>query len=371
MSGAMAAKLVGLFMMLGALLFAIGYAVGVFFLGVSPISAVTWALVIALGVNFISYYFSSNMVLRASHAKMVSEEEAPRVHRIVSQLAEAAGIPKPRVAVVDSPQPNAFATGRNEKNAVIAVTTGLLATMDDRELMGVLGHETGHIIHHDILVATLAAAMATAISYLGYIAEFALLFGGMGGGARREGEAIGLLGATLMAPIGALFIQMAISRSREYYADEASAKLTGRPDYLISALTKIEAYVRAGAPLKVNPSTSSLWIASPFRGGLSGMLSTHPSTPDRIARLKKIAQQMGIYIQRFRTFTRASWHAIVRPREKSGCLRAHSASSPSTCSTRTTHVGFVRFTGTSMADANPSKISLVGKLQVLHLRVIL
>jgi len=292
-----AAKLVGLFFMLGALLFVIGYAVGVFILGASPIAAVTGALFFALLFNFISYYFSSSMVLRASHARIVSESEAPRVHRIVASLAERAGIPKPRVAVVDSPQPNAFATGRGEKDAVIAVTTGLLATMNDNELEGVLGHETGHIIHHDILIATLAASIATAISYLGYMVEFALLFGGFGGGGRREGEAFGLLGATLVAPIGALFIQMAISRSREYYADEASARLTGRPDYLISALTKIEAYIRAGAPMKANPSTSSLWIASPFRGGLSGLLSTHPSTPDRIARLKKVAREMGLYIE--------------------------------------------------------------------------
>ncbi|MGC8631196.1 MAG: M48 family metalloprotease [Thermoprotei archaeon] len=290
------AKLVGLFFMLGALLFVIGYAVGVFILGASPIAAITGALFFSLLINFISYYFSSSMVLRASRAKIVSESEAPRVHRIVASLAERAGIPKPKVAIVDSPQPNAFATGRNENNAVIAVTTGLLATMNDNELEGVLGHETGHIIHHDILIATLAASIATAISYLGYMVEFALLFGGLGGG-RREGEAFGLLGATLMAPIAAMFIQLAISRSREYYADEASAKLTGRPDYLISALTKIEGYIRAGAPMKANPSTSSLWIASPFRGGMNGLLSTHPSTPDRIARLKKISREMGFYIE--------------------------------------------------------------------------
>ncbi|WP_449461787.1 zinc metalloprotease HtpX [Tardisphaera miroshnichenkoae] len=292
-----AAKMFGLMFMLGALLFVIGYAVGVYVLGASPIAAISGALAFAFIVNFISYYFSGSMVLRASRARIVSESEAPRVHRIVSELAQRAGIPKPKVAIVDSPQPNAFATGRNEKNAVIAVTTGLLTTMNDNELMGVLGHETGHIIHHDILIATVAASIATAISYLGYIVEFALLFGGFGGNARREGEAFGLLGATLLAPIGALFIQMALSRSREYYADEASARLTGRPDYLISALTKIEAYIRAGAPMKVNPSTSSLWIANPFRGGLSGLLSTHPSTPDRIARLKKIAREMGIYLE--------------------------------------------------------------------------
>ena len=292
-----AIKTFSLMLMLGAILFVIGYAVGVYIMGASPLAAISGALFFALIVNFISYYFSANMVLRASHARIVSESEAPRLHRIVAELAQRAGIPKPKVAIVDSPQPNAFATGRNEKNAVIAVTTGLLATMNDNELMGVLGHETGHIVHHDILIATLAASIATAISYLGYMVEFALLFGGFGGSGKREGEAFGLLGATLLAPVAALFIQMAISRSREYYADEASAKLTGRPDFLISALTKIEAYIRAGVPMKANPSTSSLWIAYPFRGGLTNLLSTHPSTPARIARLKKIAREMGLYLE--------------------------------------------------------------------------
>ncbi|MGQ9781587.1 MAG: zinc metalloprotease HtpX [Nitrososphaeria archaeon] len=281
-------KLTLLFAILGGIFVALGFVIG-------GLEVATWFLFFALGLNFIMYFISDKLVLMTTGAKVVSEEEAPRLHAIVSRLASQVGIPKPKVAIVKSPQPNAFATGRNKNNAVVAATTGLLNMMNDDEVEAVLAHEVGHVVHRDMLVSTVAASIAMAISYIGQIIMLMVLFGGGGRDRDNAGRNIAALGAAILAPLAATFVQLAISRSREYYADEASAVLTRRPRSLIRALSKIEEMIYRGAPLNTSPSTASLWIANPFRGnGLLELFSTHPSTQNRIRRLEEIAYKMGV-----------------------------------------------------------------------------
>jgi len=284
-------KLTVLFALLGGILVALGFLIG-------GVSLAFWFLLFALGFNFLMYFISDKIVLASTGAKIVSEEEAPRLHAIVSKLAYQAGIPKPKVALVKSPQPNAFATGRNKEHAVVAVTTGLLNIMNDDEIEAVLAHEVGHVIHRDMLVSTVAASIATAISYIGNLIAWMAILGGLGGRGRDDSaRSIAALGAAILAPLAATFVQLAISRSREYYADEASAVLTRRPQSLIRALTKIEQMIYRGAPLNAPPSTASLWISNPFKGSsLLELFSTHPSTENRIRRLEEIARKMGYYI---------------------------------------------------------------------------
>src|SRR5581483_2706035 len=251
---------------LTALLLIIGYG-----LGGGP--GLVMAIIFALVMNGASYWFSDKMALMATGAKEVTADEAPELHRIVEQVAAQAGLPKPRVAIIQSDQPNAFATGRNAKHGVVAVTTGIQRILDDRELAAVLGHELGHIRNHDILVSTIAAVIAGAISFLAWMMQWALIFGGLGGGRRDNNngmlQLVAMLAVVILAPIAALIIRMAISRSREYGADTTGAEITGTPLALASALEKLETYSRA-VPMRVNPAMSHMFIVNPLAAQANG-----------------------------------------------------------------------------------------------------
>ena len=244
----------------------------------------TMALLLALGLNFFAYWNSDKLALRMNGAREVSEAEARDLHAMVAMLAQRAGIPKPRVYVVDNPTPNAFATGRNPDHAAVAVTTGLMHALDRSELEGVIAHELGHIKNRDILIGSIAAVMAGAISYL---ANFALFFGG--GRSSEEGGGGGNMITTILmmilAPMAAMLIQMAISRGREYLADATGAEICGRPQALASALNKL-ANQNARQPMDVNPASAQMYIVNPLKGGsISGLFSTHPPMEERIRRL--------------------------------------------------------------------------------------
>jgi heat shock protein HtpX len=245
------------------------------------------SIVVALAMNFGAYFWGHKLVLRLQDARELSEQEAPWLHREVADLAARAGIPKPRVFLVPDDAPNAFATGRDPKHGVVAFTEGLLRAMPRRELRGVIAHELSHILHRDILVATVAAGLAGAISLLANVVQWSTLFGGAS--QDEEGGShpmVGLLFA-LLAPIGASLIQFAISRSREFLADEGSARLTRDPEGLALALTRLARWQEVVEPgLTAQPATASLMISSPFRGsGLLSWFSTHPPVEARVARL--------------------------------------------------------------------------------------
>ena len=249
------------------------------------------AFVIAVAMNFGSYWFSDSIALKMAGAREVSQEEAPLLHGIVEELCYKAGLPKPRVAIVESPSPNAFATGRDENHAVVAATTGILQILNRDELMGVLGHELGHVKNHDILIASIAATVAGAITMIAQMLHWAALFGGLGGGRDREGgtSPIAMLAMMILAPIAALVVQMAISRSREYGADQTGAQIDGDPLALASALEKLDAWSKR-IPLDVNPSAAHLFIVNPLPGQfIANMFSTHPPIQERIKRLRQMA----------------------------------------------------------------------------------
>jgi len=276
-------KLTMLFALLGGIFVVLGFIIG-------GIEIASLFLLMAVGINFVMYFVSDKLVLASTHAHIVDENEAPRLHAIVTKLAYEAKIPKPKVAIVNSPQPNAFATGRSKDHAVVAATSGLLNIMNDSEVEAVLGHEIGHVVHKDMLVSTVAASIAAAISYIGYFIMMFMLSGSGG----KKGSGAAALGAVIVAPLAASFVQLAISRNREYYADEASAILTKKPLSLISSLSKIEQMIHRGATINTSPSTASLWIANPFRGnGMLELFSTHPSTEKRIKRLEEISRKTG------------------------------------------------------------------------------
>ena len=244
----------------------------------------TMALLLAVGLNFFAYWNSDKLALRMNGAREVSEAEARDLHAMVAMLAQRAGIPKPRVYVVDNATPNAFATGRNPDHAAVAVTTGLMHALDRSELEGVIAHELGHIKNRDILIGSIAAVMAGAISYL---ANFALFFGG--GRSSEEGGGGGNMITTILmmilAPMAAMLIQMAISRGREYLADATGAEICGRPKALASALDKL-ANQNARQPMDVNPASAQMYIVNPLKGGsISGLFATHPPMEERIRRL--------------------------------------------------------------------------------------
>ncbi|MCX7946409.1 MAG: zinc metalloprotease HtpX [Hydrogenophilus sp.] len=253
-------------------------------------------MLLALGfgalTNVWAYWFSDRLVLSMYRAEEVDALSAPHLVQMVRELAARAGLPMPRVYVIPEAQPNAFATGRDPEHAAVAVTSGILELLNERELRGVLAHELAHIKNRDILISTLSATVAGAISAL---ANFGMLFGGRDEEGQPTNPILWLL-VVLLAPIAALIIQMAISRTREFGADETGAEIAGDPLGLASALAKIEAYAR-GIPLvtaEAHPETAQMMIANPLRGGgVMRLFSTHPATEERIARLKAIAQRMG------------------------------------------------------------------------------
>lgn len=246
------------------------------------------ALIFAALINFVSYFFSDKIALAMYRAQPVSREDLPRVYNIVERLSQKVGLPMPKVHLIPNDSPNAFATGRNPNHASVAVTQGILGILNDEELEGVLAHELGHVRNRDILISSVAATIAGAITYLAHIARWGMIFGGYGDRNERRGDGGGLAGLLMifLAPLAATLIQLAVSRSREYSADDTGAHWTGNPYALASALGKIEAYSRR-MPLVATPSTAHLFIIAPFLGGMSfgNLFSTHPPTAKRIERL--------------------------------------------------------------------------------------
>lgn len=248
----------------------------------------TVALIIALGMNFFAYWFSDKIVLRMYKAKNVTESEAPELYGIVRRLAQRAEMPMPKVYIMEQEQPNAFATGRNPKHASVAVTTGIMRILSHEELQGVIGHELAHIKHRDILISTIAATIAGAISYLAQMAQWAMIFGHRGDD-EQGGNPMAALAMMIVGPIAALIVQMAISRSREYAADEGGARLAGNPRYLSGALRKLN-WASQKIPMEANPATSHMFIVNPLSGGgLLKLFSTHPPIEERITRLDSMS----------------------------------------------------------------------------------
>lgn len=277
-------KTVFLLTVLTLLLVCIGYFIGSLF-GIGQFGALI-ALLIAAVMNFTSYFFSDRIVLRMYRAKEVSEAEAPVLHQIVSELSMNAGIPKPRIAIIETATPNAFATGRSPSNAVVAVTTGILNLLDRDELEGVISHELSHVKHRDILISAVVATVAGAIAWIANFAQFFAFFGD----GDDAGGIVGLILMSIFAPIAAMLIQLAISRSREFKADEGGARISGKPWALANALRKLEMGINA-RPMDANPSTAHMFIANPFGGRGSSfvkLFSTHPPMEERIHRLMEM-----------------------------------------------------------------------------------
>src|SRR5216684_4678199 len=246
------------------------------------------AFIIAIAMNFFSYWFSDKMVLRAYGAQPLEPANAPELYGIVNELATSAGIPTPKLYLIDSDTPNAFATGRNPKHAAVAVTRGIMRICTREELKGVLGHELSHVINRDILTSSIAATLGGAIMMVGTMIRWGAIFG-LGNRDDEEGGIAGLLIAGILAPIAATVIQLAISRTREYQADASGAKLTHNPLYLASALRKLEA-ANERMPLDANPATAHMFIVNPLSAaGISRLFSTHPPIEERIHRLEQMA----------------------------------------------------------------------------------
>jgi heat shock protein HtpX len=310
MSLSLYVKIATLFFVLTGLLMLIGFAIGLYF--GDPLGFMLIGLIFAAGINFVTYFWSDKIVVKMARAKIIKENDNPRLFAIVSKVAQEAGIPMPKVGIVAMSQPNAFATGRSPSHAVVVTTGSILAALTPDELEAVIGHEIGHVVHRDILISSIAATIAGVVSFLGQMALFSMMFGGSGqGGRNSSGGLVALIMAAIFVPLGATFVKLGISRSFEYNADEYGAKLTRKPGALISALTKISAQAKTSRGMRsrgsmggmgqsqspTSASTSSLWIVNPFSGhSLVQLFSTHPSTPNRIKRLKHIAEEMGMYI---------------------------------------------------------------------------
>ena len=272
-TGILMAAMTGLFLAVGAL---VGGSTGMLI-----------AFCIALAMNLFAYWNSDKVLLSMYGAQPVDAQSAPELYRLVEKLAASAQIPMPKVYITENPQPNAFATGRDPDHAAVCVTSGLLAQVNQEELAGVLAHELGHVKHRDTLTMTITAVMAGAISMLANMAFFM-------GGSRDRDHPLGMVGVllvTLLAPIAAVLVQAAISRSREFEADRAGAEITGRPMWLASALGQIEraAEQTPNYPADANPATAHMFIVNPLHGGISGLFATHPPTEERIARLRAMA----------------------------------------------------------------------------------
>jgi heat shock protein HtpX len=243
----------------------------------------------AVVMNLSAYWWSGDIALRMAGAQEVTPEQAPELHQLVAELAAYARLPKPRVAIIDSPSPNAFATGRDANHAVVAVTTGILGILNRDELAGVLGHELGHVRNHDILISSIAATVAGAITMLAHAAQWAAIFGGFGGNRENDDTNwLEWLAMIILAPIAATMIQLAISRSREYAADETGARIQGNPETLARALEKLE-MATSVRPLPVNPAVAHMFIVNPLKGmNFAGLFSTHPPLEERIRRLRRM-----------------------------------------------------------------------------------
>ena len=256
------------------------------------------ATIFSLIMNFIAYYFSDKIVLSMYKAREVSEQEAPGLYRIVRYLAQRANLPMPKIYIVPAEEPNAFATGRNPENAAVAVTAGLLKLLNEEELMGVLAHELAHIKNRDILLQTVTATIVGAITFIAEIGRLSIFFGGLGRDEDEKNNPLAVIFFIIMLivlPIAATMIQLAISRSREYLADEVGAKICGNPLYLANALKKIHDYITQGASMEVNPATAHMFIVNPLSGEkLVNLFSTHPPIEDRIRRLVEMARR-GTY----------------------------------------------------------------------------
>src|SRR5215470_17474975 len=271
---------------LTALFMGVGYLIG------GPNGALI-ALVVAAGMNLMAYWNADKLVLSMHGAQEVDERTAPDLVRLVGELAQRAGLPMPRVYLMDNPQPNAFATGRNPEHSAVAVTTGLLNVLDREEVAGVISHELAHVRNRDTLTMTITATIAGAISML---AQFGMFFGGGHRGSNNGLGIIGTLAMVILAPIAAMLVQMAISRTREYAADNLGARIAGRTDGLSSALMKISnaAHQIPNETAEQNPATAHLFIVNPLSGhGIDNLFSTHPSTENRIAALQELARELG------------------------------------------------------------------------------
>ncbi|HEC97973.1 MAG TPA: zinc metalloprotease HtpX [Nitrospirae bacterium] len=253
-------------------------------------TGMTFALIFAAIMNLSAYWFSDKVILKMYKAREVTEAEVPELYSIVRRLTQKAAMPMPKVYIIDADQPNAFATGRNPKHAAVAVTNSIMRLLSPEELEGVIGHELTHIRHRDILVSSVAATIAGAITFLAQMAQWAFIFGGFGRGSNDEGgnPFVALL-MMIVAPIAAMIVQMAISRSREYAADAGGARITGNPRYLASALRKLDT-ASGKIPMKATPATSHLFIVNPLSGKkVAKLFSTHPPVEERIARLEAMS----------------------------------------------------------------------------------
>ena len=272
------------------------------FLGIGYIFGGVIGLIVAFGfallMNLWTYWFSDKLALTMARAHEVAPEQEPRLHSMVEEVAGMAGLPKPRVYIVENDAPNAFATGRNPKHSVVAVTTGIMRMLNEDELKAVLAHELGHIKNRDILVSAIVATIASAVMFIAFMARWSLFFGGFGRSRNQTANLIGLVAMILiaiLAPIGAMVIRMAISRQREYGADEAGARISGRPLALASALRKLQMGAQM-RPMQVSESTAHMYTVSPLRSDFMGNLfSTHPPVEERIARLERMAERMGVW----------------------------------------------------------------------------
>lgn len=253
-------------------------------------------LVISIGMNFFSYWFSDSIVLKMYSAREVSKSDAPQLYEIVEKLAQNAKLPMPRVYIIDSDVPNAFATGRNPDHAAVAVTTGIMKALDYNEISGVLGHELAHVKHRDILIGTIAASMAGVISLVADVVQWGAIFGTRSDD--ENGGIVGTLATIIVAPIAAMLIQLAVSRSREYDADKTGGEICGNPMYLANALEKIEYYAQNTAPMsQAGTATAHMFIINPLENSkkvLKNLFSTHPDTDDRIAHLREQAREMRL-----------------------------------------------------------------------------
>jgi heat shock protein HtpX len=250
-----------------------------------------FALGLAIIMNFSAYWFSDKIVLKIYKAQQISEADHPKFYNIVRQVAQKSGLPLPKVYIIPTDSPNAFATGRNPEHAAVAATQGILKILNEEELEGVIAHEMAHIRNRDILIGSVVATIAGAISMLAHMAQFAAIFGGFGGrDEENRGGGLGLLLVAIVAPLAAMLVQMAISRSREYQADASGAKTIHNPLGLANALKKLE-YAKKRIPLQANPATAHMFIVNPLSArGMANLFSTHPPLEERVARLEQMAK---------------------------------------------------------------------------------